>query len=130
MPAAAIVPALHVAPGERRSLGAADSGVGEHGNQGHVKLPTLGGLLGRLNAATAKAALDGGKPDHNQHVGGEGAGLALGFCKTPTHPFREARTPGSRQGDSSFAHSWVFEMADVARRRVAILAPALALAAR
>ena len=40
------------------------------------------------------------------------------------HPFREARTPGSRQGDSSFAHSWALAIWPiVARRRVAMLAP-------
>ena len=34
--------------------------------------------------------------------------------------FREARTPGSRQGDSSLARSWALAMADVARRMVAL----------
>ena len=53
-----------------------------------------------------------------------------GFERRLPHPFREARTPGSRQGDSSLAHSWAFEIAQVARRRVAMLAPALDRAAR
>ena len=53
-----------------------------------------------------------------------------GFERRRPHPFREARTPGSRQGDSSFAHSWALEMAEVVRRNVAIVAPELARAAR
>ena len=53
-----------------------------------------------------------------------------GLASRLPHPFSEARTPGSRQGDSSFAHSWAFEMALVARCRVAILAPNPARAAR
>ena len=39
-----------------------------------------------------------------------------GFESLRPHPFKEARTPGSRQGVSSFAHSCAFEMADVASR--------------
>ena len=46
------------------------------------------------------------------------------------HPFKEARTPWSLQGDSWPAHSCALVMADVARHRVAMLAPALARAAR
>ena len=53
-----------------------------------------------------------------------------GFASLRPHPFKEARTPGSRQGDSSLAHSWAFEMALVASRRVAMLAPEPARAAR
>ena len=53
-----------------------------------------------------------------------------GFESRRLHPFKEARTPGSRQGDSSFAHSWAFEMADVASRMVAMDAPEFVRAAR
>ena len=48
----------------------------------------------------ALAGLDGGEPDDGEHVGGEGAGLPLGPGQTPAHPFKEARTPWSLQGDS------------------------------
>ena len=34
--AAAVVPALHVAPGQRRRLGTPQSGVGQHDNQGQA----------------------------------------------------------------------------------------------
>ena len=53
-----------------------------------------------------------------------------GFERRRPHPLKEARTPGSRQGDSSFAHSCALEMALVARRMVAMLAPVPARAAR
>ena len=43
---------------------------------------------------------------------------------------KEARTPGSRRGDSKFDHSWALAMAELARRRVAMLAPECARAAR
>ena len=105
-------------------------GVRQRGHQGHVELSSFCSLLGRLDAAPAPTGLDGGEADHGEDIAGEGAGLALGFRKTSSPSFSEARTPGSRQGDSSFAHSWAFEMADVASRRVAIVAPALARAAR
>ena len=52
-----------------------------------------------------------------------------GLARRRPHPFREARTPGSRQGDFSFAHSWAFDMADVASRMVAMDAPEFARAA-
>ena len=61
--ARAVVPALHVAPSESRSLGAPEPRVGEHG----------------------------------QDVGGEGAGLALGFGQPPAPSLRggpHARVPG------------------------------------
>ena len=53
-----------------------------------------------------------------------------GFERRLPHPFKEARTPWSRQGDSSLAHSWALVMADVASLSVAILAPEWARAAR
>ena len=53
-----------------------------------------------------------------------------GFESRLPHPFKEARTPGSRQGDSSLDHSWALAMAEVARRRVAMLAPKPARTAR
>ena len=53
-----------------------------------------------------------------------------GFDNRRPHPFKEARTPGSRQGDSSFAHSWALAMAEAVRRMVAMLAPDPARAAR
>ena len=52
-----------------------------------------------------------------------------GFARRLPHPFSEARTPGSRQGDSWPAHSWALAMALVARRMVAMLAPEPARAA-
>ena len=85
---------------------------------------------GSFEAAAAGAGLDGGEPDHGEHVGGEGAGLRWGLARRLPHPFREARTPGSRQGDSSLAHSWALAIALAASRIVAMLAPEPARAAR
>ena len=62
--AAAVVPALDISPGQRRSLGTPHP-PSERSHQGQVKLAPLSGLLGRLNAAAAATGLDGG----------EGAGL-------------------------------------------------------
>ena len=53
-----------------------------------------------------------------------------GFESRLPHPFSEARTPWSRQGDSWPAHWWALAMALLARRRVAMLAPEPARAAR
>ena len=53
-----------------------------------------------------------------------------GFESRLPNPFIEARTAGSRPGDSSFAHSWALAIALLARRMVAMLAPELARAAR
>ena len=53
-----------------------------------------------------------------------------GFESRRPHPFKEARTPGSRQGYSSFSHSWALVIALAARRMVATLAPSPARAAR
>ena len=77
--AAVVIPALHVAPGEGRSLGAAESGVGQHGHQGHVEPSPFLGLLGCFEAAAVLAELDGGEADHSEDGGGEDAGLALGL---------------------------------------------------
>ena len=77
--ARAVLPALHVAPGQRGRFGTAQAGVREHGHQGHVKLTPFCRLPGRLHAAAAPSRLDGGETDHGQHVGSEGAGLTLGF---------------------------------------------------
>ena len=76
--AAAVVPALHVAPSESGGLTTPQSGVGQHGHQGQVKLRPLFGLLRRFEAPAALAGLDGGD------IGGEGAGLALGLRKPPS----------------------------------------------
>ena len=43
----------------------------------------LGGLFGRFEAAAAGTGFRSGEADHRQHVGGEGAGLALGPGQTP-----------------------------------------------
>ena len=43
-----------------------------------------------------------------------------GLARRRPRPLKEARTPGSRQGDSWPAHSWALAMALAARRRVAI----------
>ena len=121
---AAVVPALHVAPGERLSLGAAQSGVGQRRHQGQVEPGPLGGLLRRFEASTAKAGLDGG---------GECADLSLGPGQPATstlQPFNASRTPRSRQGDSWPANSWALAMALVARRRVAMVAPGPSRTAR
>jgi len=82
--ARSIVPALDVAPGQRGGLGAAQSRVGEHGHQGQVKLPPLGSLRRSLGPTPAFARLHRGEPDDGEHVGGEGAGLALGFREAPS----------------------------------------------
>ena len=53
-------------------------------------------LLGCFEAAAALAGLDGGEPDDGEHVGGEGAGLALGFREAPSPSFQRgahARVP-------------------------------------
>ena len=121
--AAAVVPALHVAPGERRSLGAAEFGVGQYRHQDQVEFGPFRSLLGRRDAAAAPTGLDGGGPDDGEDVGGEGAGLALGPASCCPRPFKEARTPWSRPGDSWPANSWTLAMALVARRMVAMLAP-------
>ena len=128
--AAAVVPAPHVAPSQRGRLGAPQPRVGQDGHQGDVELGPFGGLFRCLNAAAALAGLDGGEADDGEHVGGEGAGLSLGLARRLPHSFREARTPGSRQGYSSFAHSWALVMALVTSRRVATAAPEPARAAR
>ena len=122
-PAASVLPALDVAPGQRGRLGPAQSRVGQHGHQGQVKLPPFCSLIGCLDAAAALAGLDGGEPDDGEHVGGEGAGLALGLRESPSPSLQRGAHARVRQGDSSFAHSWALEMAEVARRRVAMLAP-------
>ena len=97
--AAAVVPALHVAPGEGGSFAAAQTGVGQRRHQGQVNLTPFGGLLGGLDAAATPAGLDGGEPDHGEHVGGEGAGLPLGL-RQPTSPSFQrgahARVPAGR----------------------------------
>ena len=59
-------------------------------------LPRFSSLLGRFYAAAALAGLDGGEPDDGEHVGGEGAGLALGLRQTPSPSFQRgahARVP-------------------------------------
>ena len=92
----AVVPALHVAPGQHRRLGATQSGVGQDGDESQVETGALSGLLGRFNTAPAKAGLDGGEADHGQHIGGEGAGLALGLREAPSPSFQggaHARVP-------------------------------------
>ena len=81
--AAAVVPALHVSPGQRRRLGTTQPCVGQRGHQSHVEPSPFLGLLGRLNAVAAATGLDGGEPDDGEHVGGEGTGLALGPGQTP-----------------------------------------------
>ena len=93
--AAAVVPALQVAPGQRRRLGAPQPPVREDGHQGQVEAGALGGLRWRFEAAAAGTGFRSGEPDHSQHVGGEGAGLALGPGQTPG--------PSSQRG----AHTWV-----------------------
>ena len=94
--AAAVVPAPHVAPSQRGRLGAPQPRVGQDGHQGDVELGPFGGLFRCLNAAAALAGLDGGEADDGEHVGGEGAGLALGLGKASS-PFLQrgahARVP-------------------------------------
>ena len=47
-------------------------------------------------------------------MGGDGAGLPLGFGKVQSRPsLTRSATPGTRQCDSSSAHSCAFEMAEV-----------------
>ena len=53
-----------------------------------------------------------------------------GLASRRPHPFKEARTPWSRQGDSRPAHWWALAMALVARRMVAMLAPSPVRTAR
>ena len=95
------VPALDVAPGQRGRLGAPQSTVGQHGHQGQVEPRSLSRLLGRLHAAAAGTRFRSGEAGHGEHVGGEGAGAwRWGFANRCPHPFKEARTPRSLQGDS------------------------------
>ena len=94
--AAAVVPALHVAPGQRRRLAATQPPIRQDSHQGQVEPGTHGGLLRSFEAAAAQAGLDGGEADHGEDVGGEGAGLALGFRKPPPPSFQRgahARVP-------------------------------------
>ena len=53
-----------------------------------------------------------------------------GLASRRPQPFSASRTPRSRQGDSWPANWWALAMALVARRMVAMLAPALARAAK
>ena len=77
------VPALNGAPGQRRRLGSAQSGVGQHGDQSHVEPPSFLSLRGRFEAAAAGTGFRSGEADHGEGVGGEGAGLKLGLRKPP-----------------------------------------------
>ena len=106
-------PQVSAAASERLS-----PGVGQDGDQGQVVAGALGGLRGGFYPTTAATP------------GLDGAGLVLGLRKSRPHPFKAARTPWSRHGDSSLAHSWALVMALVASRIVAMLAPSLARAAR
>ena len=101
--AAAVVPALHVAPGQRRRLGTPQSGVGQHDNQGQVEPAPFLSLLGRFEAATALAGL----------AVVRAAAWRWGFERRRPHPFKAARTPWSRHGDSSLAHLCALVMAAV-----------------
>ena len=97
--ATAVDPALDVVPGQCRRLGLAQAGVGEDGHQGHVELPPLATLLGRLDATAAPSGLLGGDVAHGEDVGSECAGLALGFGHTPAPSFQRgehARVPAGR----------------------------------
>ena len=92
--AAAVVPALGVSPGKRRRLGTTQPPVGQHGHQGQVEAGALGGLLKRFEAAAA--GFRSGEPNHGQHVGGEGTGLALGLDQPSPPSFQggaDARVP-------------------------------------
>ena len=91
--AAAVVPTLEVAPGQRRRLGTTQPCVGQHRHQGHVKLRPFLGLIGRFEAAAALAGLDGGEPDHGESVGGEGAGLPLWFGQPAPPSFQRGAHP-------------------------------------
>ena len=55
------------------------------GVKGQVETGALGGLLCGFDSAAALAGLLGGEADDGEYVGGEGAGLALGFSQTPRH---------------------------------------------
>ena len=94
--AAAVLPALHVAPGQRCGLGAPQSRVGEPGGQGYVELPPSLSLFRRYHPSRPLAWLDGGEADHGEDVGGEGPGLALRLRETPSPSFSKsahARVP-------------------------------------
>ena len=109
--AGAVLPALHVAPGERRRFGTSQSRVGQRPPRGlgqtshafcsllgrfHMPRPRLRGwtAVRRITARTSAVRA----PDWR-----------WGFAESSVPiPFKEARTPGSRQGVSSLAHSWAF----------------------
>ena len=77
--AAAVVPALGVAPGQRRRLGLRRNPPSDRtATRARSKRARSAACSGRFEAAAALAGLDGGDPDDGEHVGGEGAGLALG----------------------------------------------------
>ena len=129
--AGAVVPALHVAPSQRRRLGAPQPRVGEHGHQGHVKLGPFRGPFRGFEAAAAPTGLDGGEADDGQGVGGEGAGLALGPRKSPSPSFQGGSH--TRITTGRFQLGPFVGLRDGGggqSRRVAMLAPEFARAAR
>ena len=78
-------PQVSAAASERRN-----PPVGQDGHQGKVETGAFSRLLGRLHAAAAGTGFRSGEADDGQHVGGEGAGLALGLRKSPSPSFQSS----------------------------------------
>ena len=69
-------------------------------------------------AFTRRAIYDSDSPNTSSSLA-----WRWGLASCRPRPFKEARTPWSRPGDSWPANSWTLAMALVARRMVAMLAP-------
>ena len=78
-------PQVSAAASERRN-----PPVGQDGHQGKVETGAFSRLLGRLHAAAAGTGFRSSEADDGQHVGGEGAGLALGLRKSPSPSFQRS----------------------------------------
>ena len=95
--ACAVVPQLHVAPGERRGLRAPEQPVPQDRQQGHVHPPPPGGSLGRFLApacAPQGAPSAGGGLHRGQGLGGQGLCLPLAARAVgPGDPLQESPDP-------------------------------------
>ena len=129
--AAAVVPALGVASGQRGRLGTPESPVGQHGHQGQVR----NGLAPQPAWAFPRRGREGRGWTAVSRITARTSAVRApacrwGLARRRPQPFNASRTPRSRPGDSWPANSWALAMAEVTRRRVATAAPSPARTAR